>query len=578
MLTIALVVAMLAGTVACVALGERLHLPYPVLMLVFSGLIAFVPGLPHLSVDPELILPLFLPPLLFATAQHSSWGVFRTRWRSLLVLALGLTAVTAFAVAGMTWVLIPGIGFPLALMLGSMVAPPDPVAVEAVAEPAKMPRRLVTVLQTEGLFNDAVAIVLFQAALVAVTAGETLSPLIAVQFLLGAVLAVAVGFAVGFVYRIADRAVNSVAARTAIGVVTPFAAYMLAEEVHASGVIAVVVAALETRRNARPEDGEARMMRTSFWNVANLLVTGLAFGLIGVELRDVISEERDNLLSYAAIAVAISVLVIAIRLLAMLVLHVVSRRNGAALPRTWREGLVLTWCGMRGLATLALALAIPAQDAAGNPIADRNLLIVIACTVLVVTLVPTGVLLPSLLRLLRLQDDGIATHEAMRDLGERAQKAALDALRDRLPELNMAEDQKTALIERMKRLRADLAPSSLMTGTFTAVNADGTPMAGALPETVDADPEATRLRREKMRAARDIMLTAQTVALDAARGEVLAARREPGIDPAAADVVLQRLDRRMMATPPRPKAGAHGRSAAPHPSTSRAGKAKRKHR
>ncbi|MGP9695426.1 cation:proton antiporter [Brachybacterium sp. AOP25-B2-12] len=575
MITIALVVAMLAGTVACVALGERLRLPYPVLMLVFSGLVAFVPGLPHLTVDPEVILPLFLPPLLFATAQHTSWGVFRTRWRSLLILALGLTAVTAFAVAGLSWLLIPGIAFPLALMLGAMVAPPDPVAVEAVSEPAKMPRRLLTVLQTEGLFNDAVAIVLFQAALVAVTAGEDLSPFIAVEFLVGGILAVVVGFVVGFLYRVVDRAVHSVAARTAIGVVTPFAAYMLAEEVHASGVIAVVVAALETRRNARPEDGEARMMRTSFWNVANLLVTGLAFGLIGVELRDVLAEERDHLLSYALIAILVAVLVIVIRMLAMLVLHVVSRRDGNALPRTWREGLVLTWCGMRGLATLALALAIPAQDAAGNPITDRNLLIVIACTALVVTLVPTGVLLPSLLRVLCLQDDGTANHEAMRELGERAQVAALSALRDRLPELHMPEDQKTVLIQRMKRLRADLAPSPFATGQFTAVDADGKPVPGVVPDSVDDDPEAARLRREKMRAARDMMLTAQTVALDAARAEVLAARREPGIDPAAADVVLLRLDRRMMAVPPRPRTAARARGQATG-STGRGGRGARR--
>ncbi|GAB2538334.1 cation:proton antiporter [Brachybacterium huguangmaarense] len=576
MLTIALLVGMLAATVACVAVAERVHLPYPILILVVSAGIAFIPGFPHLEVPSDVILPLFLPPLLFATAQHTSWGVFRARWRSLLVLALGLTAVTAFAVAGIAWALVPGIGIPLALMLGAMVAPPDPIAVDAVAEPARMPRRLVSVLQTEGLFNDAIAIVLFQAALGAVVSGESLGPMIAVRFVVGAVLAVGVGFLVGWLFRVVDRPLTSLAARTALGVVAPFAAYMLAEELHASGVIAVVVTALETRRGARAEDGELRMTRTAFWNVANLLITGIAFGLIGVELRDVIAEEGAGIVEYAGPALAVAAVVVLVRLAGTRVLNLATARSGNTIPSDWREGLVLTWCGMRGLATLALALAIPLEDAGHHDLSGyRNLMIVVATTVLVVTLVPTGILLPWLLRVLGMQDDGRATFEQTRELGERAQTAAIAALRERLPELHLPDDQRDALLARLKRLQYDLAPSPALTGSFPVVRAEGSGLAGraggagasgaaagggiGASEEEAGDLQAEELRRARMRAARDLAVAAQTVALDAARAEVLAARGEPGIDPAAADIVLTRLDRRMMAVPPT-RRGGHGGS------------------
>ncbi|WP_347042753.1 cation:proton antiporter [Brachybacterium nesterenkovii] len=549
MLTIALLVGMLAATTLCVAIGERFHLPYPILMLVLSAAVAFIPGFPQLTVDPDIILPLFLPPLLFATAQHTSWGVFRQRWRTLVVMALGLTALTAFAVAGAVWLLVPGLGLPLALMLGAIVAPPDPVAVEAVAGPARMPRHLLTTLQTEGLFNDAVAIVLFQAALAAVTEGEGLGVEIAWDFAVGVVLAVAIGFAVGWVFRLSERQVSSLAARTALGIVAPFGAYILADELGASGVVAVVVTALETRRNARAEDGELRMTRTAFWNVANLLVTGTAFGLIGADLRDVVSE-ADDILSLAVLGLAVAAIALVLRVGAVLVLHLVTRRAGATIPAGWRESLVLTWCGMRGLATLALALAIPSTVDTGQ----RTMLVVVACTVLVVTLVPTGALLPWLLRVLHLQDDGRATREAVAELARRAQASALEALEDRLPELRLPAAQKEALVQRLRHLSHDLAPHLTATGGIPAVaagsSAAGTARSTAHGAATDADPDEERLKRRRMRAARDIAVTAQTVALDAARAEVIAARAEVGIDPAAADLVLRRLDSRMMATPP----------------------------
>jgi CPA1 family monovalent cation:H+ antiporter len=508
MSTLAIVTFLLVLTVVCVAAGERLKLPYPILMLIASTAFACIPGLEswHLEIETDLILPLFLPPLLFATAQHSSWSVFRTRWKTLLFLAVGLTAVTAFAVAGTVWLLVPGIAVPLALMVGAMVAPPDPVAVEAVAGPAKMPRRLLSTLQTEGLFNDAVAIVLYSAALTALTTESgKLGFGLLVDFVLGAVMAVGI------------------------------------EEVHASGVIAVVVTALETKRKSQVSDAEARLSRSTFWDVANVLVTGLAFGLMGTQLRDVVVSERSDVLGYIPIAATVCGVVIVIRIVAMFLLRFVEHSaDGPDLG--WKDSVTLTWCGMRGLATLALALAIPTVDAAGDAIEYRNMLIIVACSVILVTLVPTGLLVGGFVRLLGLQDDGSTTRLEVQELTERAKTAALEAIDERFGASDeLSDQQKKALRDRFVGLRRRLDTT---TQAMTALNPDGTP--------VDTATHEAQLKKvQTLRRGRELMVAAQTVGLDAARAEVISARSESGVDPHAVDIVLRQLDLQMLAAPPR---------------------------
>ncbi|MDN5755364.1 MAG: cation:proton antiporter, partial [Micrococcaceae bacterium] len=243
-----LLVGLLFGTVLVAGLGERIRLPYPVLMLVFSALVAYLPFIPEIHIDAEMILPLFLPPLLYAVAQRSSWAVFRLRWRSLVLLAVLLIAVTVAIVAGATWLLIPSMGLPAAIALGAIVAPPDPVAVEAVAAKVSMPRRLTTVLQTEGLFNDATAIVIFQTAVAAAASGRDVGWDVIPRFLLGAAGAVVLGLAMAWLVGTLNRFVPDLVARSAATLVAPFAVYILAEEIHCSGVVAVVVTALELGR------------------------------------------------------------------------------------------------------------------------------------------------------------------------------------------------------------------------------------------------------------------------------------------------------------------------------------------
>ena len=398
-----MLIALLFGTVLMVGVGERLRLPYPVLMLLFSAAVALIPGLPELHVEPDLILPLFLPPLLFAAAQRSSWSVFRVRWKSLILLAVLLVAVTAFAVAGIANWLVPTLTFTGALALGALSAPPDPVAVEAVAGKVSMPRRLLTLLQTEGLFNDAIAIVLFTLAVDATVEGGSIGWGLIPRFLLSAGMAVVVGFVVAWLVGWLNRFVPNMVARSAVTIVAPYAVYILAEEVHASGVVAVVVTALEMGRRARPQDSQERLTRTSFWSVIELLITGAAFGLVGMEMRYVLEDEGSNVISFIPGALAVCGVVLAVRWLWFLMIYKVGgTESKTRTPGSMKDVLVLTWCGMRGLATLALALALPTHLADGSEFPGRNFIVTCASAVLLVTLVIPGLTLPSLMRALKL--------------------------------------------------------------------------------------------------------------------------------------------------------------------------------
>ncbi|MEN3268950.1 MAG: monovalent cation/hydrogen antiporter [Pseudonocardia sp.] len=516
-----LVVGLMLATVLLVGVGDRLRLPWPVLMVLLGVAVAFAPALPdRFELDPELILPLFLPPLLFATAQRTSWALFRARWRSIALLAVALVAVTTTAVAGTALALVPGITLTAAVALGAMVAPPDPVAVEAVAGPVRMPRRLLAVLQSEGLFNDATALVVFQTAVLAtVERSELTASGLLLRFVLGVVTAVVLGIVFARVARwISDR-IATPTGRSALTLVLPFAVYLAAEQLQASGVIAVVVVALQLRAASDADEAADRLVQRSFWDVVELLVTGLAFGLIGLDLRQVIDDAGPELFRTLTHAAVVCAVVIVVRAVWMTGAWMLVRRSSdpAAAPRTGREVVVLSWCGMRGLATLALALSLPTSTLSG-PFPARAELVVIACSVLVVTLIVPGFTLPVLVRALGVAEDAESERSAEQAVAQRARRAALARLVGDVKEHDLPEEAVAGLHERMARLEAVLCGEPMTAGE--------------------------RDRFEHLRRGRDVVRRIQADALAAAREEVLAARREPGVDPEAADRVLRRLDLR----------------------------------
>ncbi|HEX9227277.1 MAG TPA: sodium:proton antiporter, partial [Arthrobacter sp.] len=432
------------------------------------------------------------------------------------LLAIGLVVVTVSVVAGAAWLLIPGIGLPAAIALGAMVAPPDPVAVESVAGRVHMPRRLLTVLQSEGLFNDAAAIVIFQAAVAAAVAGRDVDGWLAVKFLTGSAIAVALGLVMAWAAKKLIGFIESSTARSAVTLVVPFAVYILAEEVHASGVIAVVVTALEMKRRSRPQDAAERLTGNAFWEVTELLATGLAFGLIGLVTRHVIEDTGDSILPMLGIAGIICAVVVLIRAAWLALLVPANRRRNDGLPPNGpKDVLVLTWCGMRGLATLALALALPETIADGSPFPARDQIVLTAVAVLFTTLVIPGFTLPWLMRKLKMRESPAAEHEAELVLAQRAEDAALAALHEAPFLHDLPRQRQNAIETGIKKLSEDLV--------------------------IDVAPAPAR---KAARARHDSAVAIRTIALDAARQEIVEARNEPGVDPEIADRVLRRLDLR----------------------------------
>lgn len=510
------IVGLMLATVLMVGVGAKLKLPFPVLMVLLATAVAFIPNFPHIEIEPALILPLFLPPLLYATAMKTSWSVFRIRWRSILLLAVALVVLTAVAVTGAAWLLIPSIGIPAAIALGAMVSPPDPVAVESVAGRVHMPRRLITVLQSEGLFNDAAAIVIFQSAVAATVAGTEFSGEVVVKFLIGSAIAVALGFALAYVVKVISHFIESAGARSALTLVAPFAVYLLAETVHASGVIAVIVLALEIRRNSRPHDAAERLTSKSFWEVAELLATGVAFGLIGLEIKNVIATEGAEIVPMLVPALIICAIVIGVRVAWLALLIPFNRHRGDDAPPTGPKDLiVLTWSGMRGLPTLALALSLPTTLADGSPFPARDQIIVTACAVLLVTLVLPGLTLPWLMKVLKMKESPAAEAEAIAVLAQRGQEAALSALHDEPMMKALTPKQFDTIKARMGHLRWDLSHEA----EFEEYKVHG----------MDAH---------------ETFVAAETLCIDAAREEIMNSRSERDVDPEIADIVLNHLDMR----------------------------------
>ena len=512
-----IIIALGLAAVLVVAAGDRWGLPWPVLMVVLTAAAAFIPGLPQVQIEPDLILPLLLPPLLWAVARRGSWAMYRAQWRAILGLAVLLVLATVLAAAGMALLLTAGISVAAAVALGAVVAPPDPVAVEAVAGSVGMPRRILGVLQTEGLFNDAVSLVVFQLAVQAATGGSSTTALAVLgRFAFEVLVAAAIGFAAAFLARQILRRVADVAASAALTLIIPFAVYLIADEVQASGVIAVVVAALALGQ-APADQAIERVIGASFWRVLELMITGVAFGLIGLQLPAVVSAAGGRLGVMVGHGLLIAVVVVALRLVWLVLIGVRIRRldDSDGAPRTLREAVVMAWGGMRGLVTLALALSLPLT---GFP--ARTEVTVIAVVVLLVTLVGQGLTLPWLVRILGVASQGEVENAADTALDRRARSAALAAIRADVRSDPNSESIGHQLLARITDAQDEPAD--------------------------DVESETHRARRSDWRAKSQEWKRLEGIGLTAARQEMLRARMELGVDPEAVDRLVQRLDVRSL--------------------------------
>ncbi|MER6912929.1 Na+/H+ antiporter [Streptomyces sp. NPDC000594] len=524
---LALLLALLLGAVVTVPLAERLDLPAPVLMTLAGAVVAFLPFAPTVDIPPEFILPLVLPPLLYAAVQRTSWRQFTANVRPILLLAIALVLVTTAAVASVAQAVVPGLPLAAAVALGALVAPPDPIAATAVAGRLGLPRRLISILEGEGLFNDVTAIVLYHIAIAAVVSGTFSWPAAAGQFVLSAAVAVAVGLALGWISNHLMSLLGDATLQVGLSLLVPFASYVLAEELHGSGVLAVLTTALFlAEHTADADDVAGRLAGNTFWQIVDTLVTGVAFGLIGLELRTVIvtvDGRMDRLLLWGALITGVVVLVRLLWLLpaTWLAQRLHSRRDyDEDIPVSWRETVVMWWSGMRGVASVSLALAIPLLTDSGTPFPGRDEIVFIAFVVILTTLVLQGLTLPWLVRRLGVRADIGAERELEHSLALRAARAA----RHRLREIEEVEQLPDDVSERLQRGAYEVG-------------------ARISPDIVDEDRrEWYHHRSERARTLRRI----QREMLSAARHEVLAARSEPGIDPEVVDRVLRHLDVRSL--------------------------------
>ncbi|MGW0568593.1 Na+/H+ antiporter [Streptomyces tauricus] len=524
---LALLFVLLLGAVVSVPLGDRFGLPSPVLMTLLGIVLAVLDFVPNVDIPPDLILPALLPPLLYAAVRRTSWRQFTANKRPIFLLAVALVFVTTAVVAAVAHSIVPGLPIAAAVALGALVAPPDPVAATAVAGQLGLPRRLVSILEGEGLFNDVTAIVLYHVAIAAAISGSFSLQGAALDFLLSAVVAVAVGFGLGWATNRLMDSLGDPTLQISLTLLVPYASYVLAEELHGSGVLAVLTTALFLAEYANDaDDVMTRLAGHTFWNIVDTLVTGVAFGLIGLELHNAIrtaSGRWGELLGWAAAIVGV---VVFVRLAWLLPATWLTKRLHAKrdldedIPTSWRETVVMWWAGMRGVASVALALAIPLEMENGEPFPNREEMIFIAFGVIMATLVLQGLSLPWLVRRLGVQADTDQEKEFEKTLAVRAAKAA----KQRLRELGETEDLSDELTEQLLRRAFDI----------------GYRISPDLGE--DERREAHDQRARRIKLVRRI----QGEMLSAARHEVLAARSEPGANPEVVDRVLRHLDVRSL--------------------------------
>ena len=429
---VALVVAV--GLLVGRLVANRTGLPEAAVYVIVGVAAGLLPGVSQVRLSPDLVLLLFLPPLIHYAAFFSDPRESLKNLVAVLGQAVGLVVATAAAAAGVLLVIVPDLGWAAALAFGAAIAPPDPVAAGNVLQRLGAPRRLVTVLETEGLLNDGVALTLFAVAVGAVGA-QLSTGAVLLQLGVEVVGGVGFGLVVGVVATALRRRLRDMPSHVVLSLATPYVAFVPAQAVHASGVLATVTAAVWLGVRGRGlVEPTVRLASETFWRVLNALLVGVLFVLLGVQVPTIISAAEYPVWLLAAAAAAVVVAAVGVRIAwVLLVAPALQRlpvREELAAGMPPRERVVLAWCGPRGAVSLAVALSIPLVTATGAPFPHRDLLVFLTVVVVLATIVGQTVTLPALLRRLGLRPDEDEMSESIR-----ARLAAVEAALRELDEL-----------------------------------------------------------------------------------------------------------------------------------------------
>jgi Na+/H+ antiporter len=457
--TLQLLLVLVAAAAGLAYLAQVARVPLAVSLVLGGIALAFVPGVSAIELDPELALALFLPPLLQASAYRTDWPAFRSNLRPILLLAVGAVFFTAAAVAVVARLLVPGLPWWAAVTLGAIVAPPDAVAASAVLKQLRLPRRIVTVLEGESLINDASSLVLYRFAVAATLAGTFSVGEGVLQFLGAALGGLLAGWVVGrtaiWIFALLEDTLLDIT----VSLLAGFAAYFLAERFHASGVLAAVACGLVLARRQHAEfSGESRLDQATVWGFVEFLLTALVFMLIGLQLRGIIERlDRYDGWSLALLGLAVSLTLIIGRFLwvfpAVWLPRILSHRLRELDPMPpWSYPVVLSWAGMRGVVSLAAALALPFR------FPERDLIVFLAFCAIVATLVVQGTTLGWVIRRLGLEETEAPAHEP-ETAWARAHlaAAALSAIRDRLEQPGTEHSVAAAELLEEYKVRAERA-------------------------------------------------------------------------------------------------------------------------
>ena len=407
-----LFVALVVCAVAFAWAASRLRVPYPVMLVTGGALLGFVPELPPLTLDPDLVLAVFLPPVLYAAALTTSWRDFKRWGGSIGALATGLVVATTVGVGLVIHWLIPSLPWAAAFAFGAIVSPPDAVAATAILGRMRMPRRLIAVLEGESLVNDASGLLLYKFAVAAAVTGAFSWVDAARDFVWIAAAGIVLGLALGRSYVWIQRFLRDPLVEVLLSLTLPYVAYLGAEKIGASGVLAVVTAGLVRARFApQAVSPETRLLTMTLWSAIVFLFNALIFIIIGMQLRPMLgSIVHHNAWQMAGYTLALTATAVVVRLIWVFPGSTIGRalnrwRHPVGSPPTWQEKLVTGWCGMRGLVSLVAALALPHAVSSGAPFPERHLIIVLVFAFVATTLVLQGLSLAPLVRCLGIEAD-----------------------------------------------------------------------------------------------------------------------------------------------------------------------------
>jgi len=450
-----LILICLVAVALLAIVARKISVPYPILLTVGGVALALVPGLPEIRLDPKLVFNLFLPPLLYPAAVYTSWRDFRTNLRTILPLAIFLVLLTMI-VTGYLVHAVTGLPLAVGFVFGALISPPDAVAALAVTKDWRVPRKIIVILEGESLVNDATSFISFRFAVAAVLTGSFSLGQASVRFLLVAAGGIAVGLATGWLATQVQKRLDDPPVQTMFSLLTPYVAYFGGEQLHVSGILAVVIAGIYYGwRAPRVLSGQMRLQAVPVWVMVTFILNGILFMLIGLQLPQVIHAlPPGSAMSVAKLAILVLLAIMLVRFAwlfgATYLPRLFSRTFRRKNPAPWQQTALIAWTGLRGADSLAGALAIPFFLADGAPFPGRDLILLLTFCVIFGTLIVQGLTLMPLVRWLKIVDDHVPEKE------ERlARLKANEAALTRIEEMGSSSQARPESVERLRSEYAD---------------------------------------------------------------------------------------------------------------------------